>query len=96
MLACHIGGCRLPRPVTHPQAHIKKGKGEQKEFPSAVPLGLAVGMVTVAVVIVAGVLVMRRRGSHKQQHRMLPTERLTVDLASSPEENHLTNMQVRL
>jgi len=64
---------------------------------SAVPLGIAVGCITVFVVIVAGIVVMRRRGASRRygQRRAAGTPaRLPVDAAASPEERHVAAMQM--
>jgi len=64
---------------------------------SAVPLGIAVGCVTVLVVIVAGIVVMRRRGAARrygQRRAAGAPARLPLDAASSPEERHVAAMQM--
>jgi hypothetical protein len=60
-----------------------------------VPLGIAVGCITVFIVIIAGVIVMRRRGSARRHggRRGAPS-RLQLDPAASPEERHVAAMQM--
>ena len=64
---------------------------------SAVPLGIAVGCITVFVVIVAGIVVMRRRGASRrygQRRAAGAPARLPLDPAASPEERHVAAMQM--
>lgn len=70
---------------------------------SAVPLGIAVGCITVCVVIIAGVVVMRRRGSARRRSSSaaggaagIPTGpgRLQLDPTASSEERHVATMQM--
>ena len=69
---------------------------------SAVPLGIAVGCITVCVVIVAGVVIMRRRGTARRRSSApapgaIPPPgpgRLQLDPNASSEERHVTAMQM--
>lgn len=66
---------------------------------SAVPLGIAVGCITVCVVIIAGVVVMRRRGSARRREiggrsASAGPGRLQLDPTASSEERHVAAMQM--
>jgi len=58
----------------------------------AAPLGIAVGTVTVLVVIVAGVIAMRRRSARRR--RLSNVVNVRLDPAASPEERHIAAMQM--
>jgi len=61
----------------------------------AVPLGIAVGGLTVFIVIVVGVVTMRRRQRRAGQRPLRPLGSLDLDqTAGSPEERHVASMQM--
>jgi len=80
------------------QPYVQKSTLKQgAETFSAVPLGIAVGCITVFVVIVAGIVVMRRRGASRrygQRRAGGAPARLPLDPAASPEERHVAAMQM--
>ena len=80
------------------QPYVQKSALKQgAETFSAVPLGIAVGCITVFVVIVAGIVVMRRRGTSRrygQRRAGGAPARLPLDPAASPEERHVAAMQM--
>ena len=80
------------------QPYLQKSALKQgAETFSAVPLGIAVGCITVFVVIVAGIVVMRRRGASRrygQRRGAGAPARLPLDPAASPEERHVAAMQM--
>jgi hypothetical protein len=51
------------------------------------PLGIAVGSITVFIVIVVGVVIIRRRSVQRQSF-------VEVDQVASPEERHVAKMQM--
>ena len=86
----------------HLQALIQKKPASAADGFSAVPLGIAVGCITVCVVIIAGVVVMRRRGSARRRGvngssgGAVPVGpgRLQLDPTASSEERHVAAMQM--
>lgn len=63
-------------------------------FNAAIPLGIAVGGITVFIVIVVGVIVMRRRGGRQQRSSRTAAGVTEIDPAASPEERHVASMQM--
>ena len=79
------------------QAYVQKSaavKHGSSETFSAVPLGIAVGCITVLVVIVAGVVVMRRRGAARRYGQRRAAGAPAPLPAQSPEERHVAAMQM--
>jgi len=63
-------------------------------FSGAVPLGIAVGGLTVFIVIIVGVITMRRR-QRRGQRPLRPLGSLDLDAPmGSPEERHVASMQM--
>ncbi|ESO02402.1 hypothetical protein HELRODRAFT_161669 [Helobdella robusta] len=75
---------------------VEQGSGYNPNFGAAIPLGVAVGTLTVAIVIVVGVLIMRRRGNgfYSNNGRMEGERAENDALNVSPEEQHVASMQV--
>jgi len=68
-------------------------------FSGAVPLGIAVGGITVFIVIVVGVVLMRRRSNARRRRPSRALGSMDLDAAaavavSSPEERHVASMQM--
>jgi hypothetical protein len=83
------------------QAYIQKSpvsRSAASGFSAAVPLGIAVGGITVFVVIIVGVIMMRRRANARHHRPLQPLGSLDLEPAalatSSPEERHVASMQM--
>lgn len=74
------------------QAYINKASTKgANSFNTAVPLGITVGVITVLVVIFAGVVIMRRRSNRRSRNTAV---KVRLDPAASPEERHIAAMQM--
>jgi len=60
-------------------------------FNAAVPIGITVGAITILVVILVGVVVMRRRAVRRSLRAAV---NVRLDPAASPEERHIAAMQM--
>ena len=59
-------------------------------MPASGALGIAVGGITVFIIIVVGIVVLRRRASALRPGAGF----VEVEQAASPEEKHVANMQI--